>query len=71
MAPEMMSALRYRNVLRAEGRFIAELPAGARLCYRGRLVWRAARLLPRAPALSWLSLRWACAWRAESASRGS
>jgi len=55
--PGSMSELRFRNVLRAERRFMADLPTAARWAYRLRLGLRAVRLAPRAPALSWLALR--------------
>jgi hypothetical protein len=55
--PASMSELRFRNVLRAERQFMADLPTAARWAYRLRLGLRALRLAPRAPALSSLALR--------------
>ena len=55
--PASMSELRFRNVLRAERQFMADLPMAARWAYRLRLGLRALRLAPRAPALSSLALR--------------
>jgi hypothetical protein len=55
--PQSMGPMRFANVLRAERRFVAELPFTARLVHRARLLLRAARLARRAPGLARLALR--------------
>jgi hypothetical protein len=55
--PASMGPVRFANLLRAERRFVAELPLPARLGHRGRLLLRAARLAGRAPGLARLALR--------------
>ena len=55
--PASMGVARFSNLLRAERRFVVELPLPARLGHRGRLLLRAARLARRAPGLARLALR--------------
>ena len=55
--PATMSEHRFRNILRAERRFVADLPGRPMLGYRLRLLLRALRLARRAPGLSRFALR--------------
>ena len=57
------SVARYENVLRAERAFVGHPPVSDEFAYRARLLGRALRWLPRAPALARLAWRAACAPR--------